>query len=101
MVQKSRGPRRKSRHKMMAVARPTTNAILQKFEIGDTVHFKIQPNIKGKGYPYIMYNGVTGRVVGKRGAACIVRFRDKDAIKTLIAAPVHLRKLQPGAPAKV
>jgi ribosomal protein L21E len=93
MVQKSRGPRRKSRHKMMAVTKPTVNQMLQTFAIGEKVHFALQPNIKGTGYPYIMYKGVTGKVAAKRGSAYVVKFMDKDAEKTLIVPPVHLRRL--------
>ncbi len=92
MVQKSRGPRRKSRSKMIARYKPTVNQYLQKFEVGEKVHYHLQPNVKGVGYPYIMFKGVTGEVVAKRGKAYVVRFMDKDATKTLVTMPVHLRK---------
>jgi len=91
MVQKSRGPRRKTRKKMRLEKKATVNQILQTFEIGDKVHVDLQPNVKNKGYPYISYNGLTGEVIEKRGNAYMVRIRDKNALKKLILKPVHLK----------
>ena len=77
---------------MMTRDRPTVNRMLQTFETGDMVHFDIQPNIKGVGYPYIMFKGITGEVVAKRGDAYVVQFMDKNKRKTLVTKPVHLKK---------
>lgn len=94
MVQKSRGPRHKTRKKMQVRQIATPAAHLKSFEYGERVGIKLQPNIKSKGYPYIKFHGLTGMVIGKRGRAYIIRVRDKNALKTLILKPVHLKKLE-------
>ena len=77
---------------MMARGKPTVNQMVQSFENGDRVHYDLQPNIKGIGYPYIMFKGLTGEVVAKRGDAYVVHFMDKNKKKILITKPVHLKK---------
>jgi large subunit ribosomal protein L21e len=93
MVQKSHGQRHKSRKKMQVRRVVTPSMHLQSFELGERVGIKIQPNIKNKGYPYIKFHGLTGKVVDKRGDAYVIQVRDKSALKTLILKPVHLKKL--------
>ena len=92
MVQKSRGQRAKTRHKMQTKRHATPNDFLRAFEIGETVHVTLQPNIKSQGYSYIQFHGRTGKVVEKRGSAYIVQIRDGGMQKKLILEPVHLRK---------
>ncbi len=91
MVVKSKGPRHKSRKKMIAKSRPKPSQFLQEFNVGDNVHFKIQSNLKNKGYPYIKFHGSTGEVVGKRGNSYLIKIHDKNKAKTLILNPVHLK----------
>jgi large subunit ribosomal protein L21e len=64
---------------------------LRKFEEGQLVHVAFQPDIPNKGYPYLNYHGKTGQIVGKRGSAYIVQFRDKDAVKKMIVRAVHMK----------
>jgi len=91
MVQKSRGQRARSRYKMQTKRHATPNDFLRTFEPGQTVHVTLQPNVKGKGYSYTQFHGLTGKIVEKRGSAYVVQIRDGNAQKKLILAPVHLR----------
>jgi large subunit ribosomal protein L21e len=63
--------------------------MLQQFSPGDRVHIKIEPSIQ-KGMPHPRFHGYTGVVKGRRGRAYIVEVRDGNAIKQIIALPVHL-----------
>jgi len=90
MVQKSRGQRSKSRYKMQTKRHATPNDFLKTFDVGQTVHVTMQPNIKSQGYSYIQFHGRTGKIVEKRGNAYIVQIRDGNAQKKLILEPVHL-----------
>jgi large subunit ribosomal protein L21e len=92
MVRKAKGPRHGTRNKMVAKSRPKPSEFLKQFAVGDRVHVVMKPNIKSRGYPYVKFAGATGEVIEKRGNAYLVRISDKDAKKTLILNPVHLRK---------
>ncbi len=92
MVRKSRGPRRKTRKKMLSKGKININDYLRTFEVGDKVHVNLRSNVKGKGYPYIMFHGLTGEIIEKRGASYVVQVRDKNALKSLMLSPVHLKR---------
>lgn len=96
MVRKSKGPRRKSRHKMQTKRRVTPSDFLKEFNVGDKVNVRLQPNLKNKGYPYIKFHGVSGEIVAKRGRAYEVKFYIKNAEKKVILAPVHLNLQKTG-----
>lgn len=91
MVQKSRGPRRKSRHKMQVRTRATITQFMRTFNVGDSVHIDLQPNIAKRGYPYVMFQGLTGKIVERRGSAYVVQIRDHAAQKKVILKAVHLK----------
>ncbi|MBI5331936.1 MAG: 50S ribosomal protein L21e [Candidatus Aenigmarchaeota archaeon] len=93
MVQKSSGPRKRSRSKMRTKRRATPSDFLKEFHIGDKVCIKLQPNLKNKGYPYIKFHGASGEIVKRMGNAYVVKFLDKNAEKQAILNPVHLKKL--------
>lgn len=63
--------------------------LLQEFEEGQPVHINIE-SASHKGMPHPNYQGKTGRVIGKRGRAYLVKIRDGGKNKTLISAPEHL-----------
>lgn len=67
--------------------------LLQKFEVGDTVTISPEPTIHN-GMPHPRYKNRTGKVIEKRGSAYLVKVRDGNTTKTLIAAPVHLLKVK-------
>jgi large subunit ribosomal protein L21e len=85
--------RKKTRHRLSKTVRargisPVVRAI-QEFQAGDRVHVIIDPS-KHKGMPHPRFHGKTGEVMGKRGRAFVLKVRDGDAIKTVIAPPDHL-----------
>lgn len=90
MVRKSYGPRRGTRKKLRA-KKPTLTKFLQEFSIGERVAIDIQSNVKG--FPHPRFQGLVGKVIGKRGKAYIVEVRNKDAKKIIITKPVHLKKV--------
>ncbi|MFH0837473.1 MAG: 50S ribosomal protein L21e [Candidatus Aenigmatarchaeota archaeon] len=94
MVRNSKGPRNSARHKMRTKRRATPSDFLKEFHIGDKVVVKLQPNIKNKGYPYIKFHGVIGKVVKRIGNAYAVSFFDKNAEKQVILNPVHLELIK-------
>ena len=64
---------------------------LQQFEIGDSVTIAQEPTIHN-GMPHPRYRNRTGKVIEKRGSAYVIRVKDGETTKVLIAAPVHLRR---------
>lgn len=90
----SDGPRRGTREKLSNDPRergtsPPQRAI-QEFEVGETVHLAIDPSVPdGRFHP--RFDGRTGEVVGRQGAAFQVRITDGNSKKTVIAKPAHLK----------
>lgn len=90
----SNGPYHSTRDKLSNKPResgtsPPQRAV-QKFEVGQKVHLKIDPSVtKGRFHP--RFNGQTGEVEGKQGAAYKVVISDRGKEKTLIATPAHLK----------
>jgi len=95
MVVRSKGLRSKTRSKMRKRVRergsvPITRA-MQSFEKGEVVHVVID-SAWHKGAPHPKWHGKTGVIAGQRGRAYLVKLRDQEKEKIVIAAPVHLRK---------
>ncbi len=92
MVQKSKGPRRRTRNLLQRRVREKTpiTRYLQEFEIGNKV--LIDPNPSSpKGMPFRRFFGQSGSIVGKRGKSYIVKIKDGKKEKELIARPEHLK----------
>ncbi|WP_132058429.1 50S ribosomal protein L21e [Halorussus amylolyticus] len=93
----SNGPKHSTRDKLSNNPResgtsPPQRAV-QQFEEGQKVHLKIDPSVeKGRFHP--RYNGQTGEVTGKQGAAYKISISDRGKEKTLIATPAHLKAQQ-------
>ena len=90
----SKGPRRGSRGKLSNDPRergtsPPQRAI-QEYDEGQKVHLKLDPSVQ-KGRFHHRFNGLTGVVVGRQGAAHKVRITDGGKEKTVLAAAAHLR----------
>ena len=96
MVTRAGSFRCKTRHTLRKAPRDSgkvaVTRLLQQFEIGDSVTINPEPAIHN-GMPHPRYKNRTGIVIAKRGSAYVVKVRDGDTTKTLIAAPVHLRKV--------
>ena len=66
---------------------------IQEFEEGQSVHLTLDPSIReGRFHP--RFNGLTGTVKGKQGAAYRVAVTDGGKEKTLIVRSAHLRPQQ-------
>ena len=92
-MQASSGTRTKTRNKLMKSVRarglsPITKGF-QTFETGEKVNIIIDPSIH-KGMPFSRFHGLTGVVVGERGAAYEVSVKDGNKTKMVVARPEHL-----------
>ena len=92
MVDKSHGPRRRTRAKLKGGKKFTVNKFLKKFEKGQKVALVFDPSSQ-KGMPFRRFYGLSGEVTGKRGTAYLVEIRDGGKVKTVIAKPEHLKGL--------
>jgi len=97
MAKRPRGPRSKSRYKMRKSPRtrgiPSVSKIMKKLEIGTVVSFDVEPSMH-RGLPPSVFQGLTGKVVGKRGRdGYVVRFRQGKAWKELVTTAVHLKEM--------
>jgi len=99
-MERSRGLRSKSRRKLTKKVREKgrvpISRIMQEFSPGEKVHIVIDPSVQ-KGQPHSRYHGRTGTVLEKRGSAYLIEVTDKNARKTLISRPVHLRSQEGGS----
>lgn len=89
----SKGTRTKTRHKLQKKSRarglsPITKG-LQVFESGEKVNIVIDPSVH-KGMPFSRFHGLTGTVVGSRGAAYEVNVKSGNKMKMVVARPEHL-----------
>jgi large subunit ribosomal protein L21e len=92
-MQASSGTRTKTRMKLKKSVRarglsPITKGF-QTFETGEKVNIIIDPSIH-KGMPFSRFHGLTGVVVGERGAAYEVSVKDGNKTKMVVARPEHL-----------
>lgn len=94
MVVRSKGPRSKTRHKLMKSARergnPPVTHTLRTFEPGSQVAIVINPAIQ-KGQPHPRFHGLTGTVVEKQGDAFVVEVTVGKKVKQLVSRPEHLK----------
>lgn len=89
MVRKSYGKMRGTRKKMQIRKKPTVNTYLAEFEIGQMVSIDYLPSSP---LPHPRFQGLTGRVVEKRGNAYAVAVYDGNKSKLLFLKPEHLKK---------
>jgi len=92
MVVKSHGPRRRTREKFRRSVRTSINEFLKEFEIGDKVVIDINSSSES-GMPFRRFQGLCGEVVEKRGRAFVLKIKDGDKTKKVIANPEHLKKI--------
>lgn len=90
MVAKSHGPRRRTREKFRKFRRNTISRALRNFEVGSNVALVIDSSVH-KGMPFRRFQGLTGKVLGKRGRSFIVQIKDGDKVKKVISRPEHLK----------
>jgi len=95
-MRRSRGFRSKTRKKLEKKIRErATNIIsraMQKFEEGEKVAIVIDASIH-YGMPHPRFHGKTGVVAGRQGKAYILKIKDGNKIKHIIAYPEHLKRV--------
>ena len=89
----SKGTRTKTRHVLQKKPRdrglsPITKG-LQIFVSGERVNIVIDPSVH-KGMPFSRFQGLTGVVIGARGAAYEVSVKSGNKTKMVVARPEHL-----------
>lgn len=95
MVTRIGTKQRKTRHKLSQNIRNRGKVPLsryfRKFETGDKVHLKLNPNIqKGRFFP--RFHGLTGTITGKKKGFCYeVQIKDGGKEKLLYVHPIHLK----------
>jgi large subunit ribosomal protein L21e len=92
MVVKSHGPRKRTREKFRRFEKTPINDFLRQFEIGDKVVIDINSSSQ-KGMPFKRFQGLCGEVMKKRGQAYVLRVKQGDMFKTVIAKPEHIKKM--------
>jgi large subunit ribosomal protein L21e len=96
MVKRLGGFRHKTRYKLQRAAgergKLRLTARFTTYSEGDRVALIIDPS-EQKGIFFPRHHGKTGTVVGKQGGAYLVAIDDKDKAKTIIATPVHLKRI--------
>ena len=94
MVQKSKGPRKRTRNLLRKRIRDKTTIIkyLHEFKVGDKVVIKPEPS-SHKGMPFKRFFGHFGIVLDKRGKSYIVKIKDGNKEKKIIARPEHLKAM--------
>lgn len=89
---KSHGSHRRTRELFRKSTRMTVNQYLKTFPEGAKVAIVIESG-SVNGFPFRRFQGKTGTVMGKRGKAFVVEFKDGNKLKTLITSPEHLKAL--------
>ncbi len=91
-MKRSRGPRRATRYKFKSSGKLKITDILQEFTIGEKVAIVANPSYH-KGMPFRRFHGKVGEIIGKRGRAYLVKFKDGEKEKVQIIAPAHLKSM--------
>ncbi len=93
-MNRSKGFRSKTRSKLRKHPRdrgnPPPSHSLRDYPVGTSVAITLNPAIH-RGMPHPRFQGLTGKVVGKRGNSFLVDAYSKNKLKHLIARPEHLR----------
>jgi len=92
MVVKSHGPRRRTREKFRRTERVPVNSFIRNFSVGDRVVIDIVSSSLN-GIPFKRFQGLSGKVIEKRGRAYLVEIKDGDKIKKILANPEHLKAI--------
>jgi large subunit ribosomal protein L21e len=95
MVQRTGGPRRKTRHKLRKNVRDkgkiSISNFLQSFKENDKVALVAEPAVQN-GMFHPRFQGRIGVVERKQGDSYQVKIVDGSKPKTLIVHPIHLRR---------
>jgi large subunit ribosomal protein L21e len=92
MVVKSHGPHRRTREKFRRTGLTPISRYIKQFEIGDRVVIEINSSSQ-KGLPFKRFQGLSGKVIKKRGRAFIVEIKDGNKTKKVITPAEHLKAI--------
>lgn len=90
MVVKSHGPRRRTREKFRRTGKTSVNKFIKQFKDGERIVIDINSS-SHKGMPFKRFQGLSGEIVKRRGNAYLVRIKDGNKVKMIIANPEHLK----------
>ena len=96
MVKRIGTPRRKTRHLLKKNFRDrgklSLKRFFQDFQVGDRVALKIDSTYQ-KGTYHPRFYGRQGIVKAKQGKCYLVETKDINKVKTVLAHPIHLKKV--------
>ena len=92
MAVKSHGPRRKTREKLRRTGLIPMSNFIRQFNVGDKVVIDINSS-SHKGLPFKRFQGLSGKVIEKRGRAYMVEIKDGNKPKKVITPSEHLKAL--------
>ncbi len=84
------GTRRKLKKNIREKFKPEN--YIRKFSLKDRVVIDPDPASQ-KGMPFPRFKGKVGEIVGKRGDAYIIKIKDGDKVKQVIARPEHIKPI--------
>ncbi len=97
MGKASKGPRKGTRSLFRVTPRERGKVritrVIAQFDIGSKAAIEIDSRVRG-GQPHNTFNGKTGLIIGKQGRAYLVSIRIGGKMKTVVAAPAHLRRMR-------
>lgn len=67
--------------------------VMHQYEVGDNVAVVLDGG-QQMGMPHRRFNGRTGKIAGKQGRAWVVKVKDGNMAKTVVARAEHLRPIQ-------
>lgn len=68
-------------------------AMLKEFKQGSTVRINVNPSSK-TGLVPLKFNNRIAKIVRRQGSAYVIEFKDLNAVKRLVIAPMHLIELE-------
>jgi len=90
MVVKSHGPHRRTREKFRRTGKIPINKFIKQFNIGDRIVIDIESSSLN-GMPFKRFQGLSGKVIDKRGRAYLIEIKDGNKTKTVITKPEHIK----------
>ena len=95
MAQKSQGSQQGARKTLKRDRREktTVNDKLKEFEEGEKALIKVDSSVQ-EGRPHMRFHGKAADVLGKKGKAYEVEFKDGGQKKTIQINPAHLKKME-------
>ncbi len=91
-MRRSKGLRRDTRKLLQSEGKLKVNDIIKEFNVGEKVAIVINSSYH-KGMPFRRFHGKVAEIVGRRGRAYIVKFKDGNKEKLQIVMPTHLKKV--------